>query len=350
MIVGQVDISTGGSRFSPGASVRSYFYSRDERPHVLMVSRRCCIRVLKDVLALKARGWRVDSLSERAPALPSAFDAVIVAGMYRFADIIAASGASIIHVHNEPDFLMRYADIGARGRPIVYDCHDLEYMRHGEVRDDERFAFARADAIVNVGERYRDAAWGLHPWRCPDAVVRSLPVKRLAPVANAPRSGIVYQGGASTGEVPWRDYTVTAKTLAQRGWPLHMYIRDEVADYYAALGAVPSGWRPYAEMLGELTRYTFGFVGLDKPHEAHENASPNKLFEYAAAGVIPAICNMPGLAEEFGHDACVHADSVDRLVDAMESCDVNAKRAAALARVEWMDDEVAKLEALYAQL
>lgn len=332
------------------AASGSGYYDNAGKKHVLMVSGPACIRVQKTAQALRDRGWRVDSLSTRIPDM-DAFDYAVVTEPRRLPDLVAASGASIIHVHNEPDALMVFAKLGSRGRPVVYDCHDLEYHRLGFVDEPERYAFASADGIVNVGERYRQVAWDLHPWTAPDIVVRSLPVRAWVPeTPDEGRSGIVYQGGAVEpgGPAAWRDFTDTVTQLAARGWPLHMYVSDEVKEQYEALGAIVHGWLPYREMLAELGKYEFGFVGLDKPNEKLVNASPNKINEYAACGVIPAICNMPALAAEFG--PCISADSIDELVDAMEAADAAALRPQVRAAVPYMDDEVEKTEALYEAL
>lgn len=334
-----------GARVRGIAATGSGYYDNAGPKHVLMVSDACCIRVAKTAQALRQKGWRVDSLSTRISVI-EAFDYAIVTDPGRIPDLIAASGASIIHVHNEPDALVTYAQLGGKGRPVVYDCHDLEYHRCGYVTVPELHAYATADAIIHPGPRYRSVAWGLHPWTAPDLIVRSLPIRAWVPSGGGERSGIVLEGGLGTGE--WRDYHVTVERLAARGWPLHMYVRDDYREEYEALGAIVHGWLPYDEMLRELTRYRFGFVGLDHRHDKLDNASPNKLWEYAACGVIPAVCNMTALADDFG--PCVSADSIDGLVDAMEACDADALGRAALGRVEWMDDEVDELAALYGSL
>jgi hypothetical protein len=87
------------------------FYEGSGRKHVLMVSGPCCIRVMKESAALRARGWRVDSLSLVAPTVEDAFDYSVIAGSAtEFPDLVAAIRRS---AHPRP----QRAGLASRLRP-----------------------------------------------------------------------------------------------------------------------------------------------------------------------------------------------------------------------------------------
>ena len=310
--------------------------------HVLFVSRHCCTRVQKQAVALRALGWRVDSLSSVPPSNNTGFEQGVIAEEHKFKHFIGESGASIVHVHNEPDSLMRYASDAANGRPIVYDCHDLEYYRHGHVTDDERFAFRRADAIVHVSQEHRDIAYSLHPWKCPDVIVMSCPPRAWIPDdPGHERSGVVYEGGVAApgSEVfNWRDLSGVESTFRDAGIDFHIYSSGNAARQYEGY----KGWLDYRKLLRTMQRYKYGFLGTEQPVEKWKVAVPNKLWDYAASGVIPIICNAPAAAVAFGKGAIV-CTSVDDAIAQM------SKRRPRMTP-RFMDDEIPALVALYGRL
>lgn len=269
----------------------------------------------------------------------------MLADTKRFAEHIAASGASIIHVHNTPDALMRFADRGAEGRPVVYDCHDLEYHQHGEVTPDELFAFWRADAIVSVGRAYRDLAYSLHAWQVPDAVVRSLPVREHIPRYDGDRSGIVYEGGlAEPGRCGWRDLSVPCREFADAGLLFDIYTLPRMAEHYPHV----RGYLPYRALMQALSTYSYGFVGSDPRHTALVWALPNKVWEYAACGVIPLLVNADASAEEFGTG--IVASSTREAISIMREADEDALRADVCRHARYMNEEIERLEGLYREV
>jgi len=315
------------------------------RPHVLFVSGSCCTRVHKEAQALRDRGWRVESLSWAQPSMPRAFTSWEVASRRNLAAHIAASSADLIHVHNGPDQLMRHAARGARGRPIVYDCHDLGFHRTGTMSRHEAFAFARADGIVNVSEEYRDVAFRLHPWTCPEAVVMSCPPRRWAPRAGSPRSGVVYEGGLVRPghRMNWRDLSPVTTAFACAGVPLDLYVNPGMARFYPRV----QRYLPYRRLLQRLTRYEYGWIGTDAPVDKGQAAVPNKLWDYAIAGVVPVVCNRPAAAAVFGAGAIVASSAADAL-EQIATADADALRA--LIRPRYMDEEIDGLVRLYEAL
>jgi Glycosyltransferase Family 4 len=318
---------------------------RAER-HVLMLSQHCCIRVQKQAHALRAKGWRVDSLSYRRPSDITAFDYSFVSSdPKKMLAHLGECGAGIIHVHNEPDSLMQLADVSANGRPIIYDCHDLEQNRFGYVTADERFAFQRADGIINVSDAHRDFAYSLHPWDVPGAVVYSLPMRRWRPGGVRPRHGVVYEGGLQPpGKCSWRDLSVPCAAFAEAGITFEIYTTPSMAEHYPGV----IGFLEYHELTAALTGYRFGFVGHDPAHPVYAQAMPNKVWEYAMCGAIPLFVNASHAAEMFGSG--IVAVSTRDAIEKMRTCDEDVLRADVLAHARFMDDEIDKTIALYEQL
>ena len=316
--------------------------------HILMVSAHCCIRVRKQAQALKDKGYIVDSVSHERPHDVSVFNKFIVSP--KFNDMwkdIKRSPSDIIHVHNEPDSLMYQADKGANGRPIIYDCHDLEWYRFGTVRPQEEFAFKRADGIVHVSEEHGQKAWDLHPWDCPDTLIYSCPPKSWIPkIENSTREGVVYQGGLSIpGETRfnWRDHSKLAEAFKIAEIPLDFYAAEFYKRYYPR----HKGYLPYFQLLERLHNYKYGFVGTAEYTEKGLVCVPNKMWEYAACGVVPIIMNFPAALKVFG-PGTIHADSLKEIIPMIREANYEELKSQMVPR--YMDDEIIKLEELYNHL
>jgi glycosyltransferase involved in cell wall biosynthesis len=321
--------------------------------HVLMVSKHNCSRVAKEAWALRERGWRVDSVSVGFPSIPAAFDVLRVVPEEDIAAEIAASSASLIHVHNEPDVLMRYADEGANGRPVIYDWHDLEYHRYGVVTEDQTFAFGRADGIVATSRKYAVLAHKLHRKpTVPEAVVHTCLPRAWAPAPTdiRQRKGVVYAGGSQP-DAPeqhrWRDHTHVARAFEEAGIRFDLYVPGWAAKAY------PHGYlmMPYDVMMQTLPRYKWGFMGTERWTEKWSVVIPNKLFEYLACGLPILACNAPAVVDYMKDSDCVvSANSMDKLIERMNDprkTNWLEMSDTALASARYMDDEIEQLIQLY---
>jgi hypothetical protein len=227
----------------------------------------------------------------------------------------------------------------------VYDCHDLESNREGFITDDQRFAFSRADAVINVSEAHRDVAYSQTPWTCPEAVVRSFPLRKWQPMVAGPRHGVVYQGGLQPpGVCDWRDLSVPCRDFAEAGIDFDIYATRTMKEHYPRV----QGWLSYHDLLRKLTGYSFGFCGHDPAHPVYETAMPNKCFEYAMCGVIPLFVNLKHASEVFGSG--IVATSTQDAIAQMQECDEEALRRDVLAHARYMDDEIHNTVRLYETL
>lgn len=312
------------------------------KKHVLMVSKHCCTRVTKQAAALKLAGWRVDSLSCSMPAVLDGFEVLRVAREAEFEALIKESAASIIHVHNEPDRLMYYADAGANGRPIVYDCHDLEFYRTFSVGKDELFAFQRADGIINVGKEHRDFAYSKHPWGVPEAITMSAPLRAWRPASaseTARRKGVIYEGGSTPGASNanrFRDHTQVERAFAAAEMRMTLFVPTQALTAYENARMM----LPYKVLLQEITNYQWGFIGSDIRTDKGDVCLPNKTFDYLLGGTPLACCNVPGVERFMEGRAGVYAKTMDKLIEKMKRADWYTLQAEALEAARFMEDEI----------
>jgi hypothetical protein len=311
--------------------------------HVLMVSSHCCTRVQKQAAALKALGWRVDSVSKAMPGVMDGFDVLkVTQDEKEFPAIIESSGASIIHVHNEPDRLMQYADAGANGRPIVYDCHDLGWYRTFSVLPEERFAFDRADGIINVSKEHRDLAYKLHPWKVPEAITMSVPMKAWMPQKaddEAGRHGVVYEGGSNPGASEanrFRDHIGVDKAFEAAGIDMTFFVPTR------AIGAYRRSrmFVPYKVLLDQLATFKWGFIGTDVKTDKGDVCLPNKTFDYLLAGLPLLCCNVPAVETFMEGKAGIYAKDMKTLIEKMQRADWYKLHEEAKAARRFMDDEI----------
>jgi hypothetical protein len=317
--------------------------------HVLMVSQQCDIRVCKEAFALRQNGWRVDLLGSRIPQIPGSFDMIRIEREADWPEVIAASGARIIHLHNEPDYLMYACDAGANGRPIVYDVHDMEFHRFGYVTDDESFAFDRADAIIHTSAQYAKVAHRKHGRATkPEGIVHSCMPKAWKPKwdKKAPRDGVVYQGASRPHAGPndrFREHTEVVGAFTSFG------VRFDMLTDGPAAAAYPNArlMVPYMAMLTQLTRYRWGFLGNDIPTAKWGVAMPNKYFEYLACGVPILSCCAPAVEAYAKGRADIYESSMPALLKRVTDPRLDWYEYSDQIKNWWMDYEIDELIKVY---
>lgn len=321
--------------------------------HVLMVSKHCCTRVTKQALALKRLGYRVDSVSVHMPKILDGFENLRLCDPQDMALAIHESGAQIIHVHNEPDRLMRWADMGARGRPVVYDCHDLAWYRNFAMSPDEEFAFSRADGIIHVSAEHRAQAWKLHKWDAIDGITYSCPMREWTPPdkEKEQRRGVVYEGGSRPG-VPdtdgnrFRDHTKVAAAFEKAGIPFDLFVPAQAQMFYKRARLMV----PYKTLVHLLTNYEWGFIGTDIKTGKGDTCLPNKLFEYMMAGLPIIGANVPAVERFMDGKGGIYGRDMDKIIAKMRTADWFGLQAEAIARRRYMDDEIENTVTVYEAL
>jgi hypothetical protein len=262
---------------------------------ILSLSEHCCIRVVKQTMALSDAGHDVTCLCKRN-ANPDMTPILPAVSYYRDSEDLVdkiPGPWDVIHVHNEPSALVSAVRATGPACPVVFDCHDLDACRYDLPTAEEAMAFVRADAAVFPSEPYRRVAHGHYRFAGPTEVVYSWPTADMvgAVADKTPLGGLVYEGGAMIGgRLKYCDYRQVAARCASEGIPLTMFGADaRSADDYMAAGALYLPPMSYMEMLTQLTRYDYGLCAPGAPSAQWQRTIPNKLWEYIAAG-LPVIC------------------------------------------------------------
>lgn len=331
-----------------------------------MVSDHGCIRVVKQALALKARGHWVEILSRQEPFAFNRFDRVT---LWHDADqlmrSVRDSRADVVHVHNEPDWLVSAVRQGT-SRPVIFDIHDLNSLRLQALPNAEEVAaFADADGYVHVSEPCKAAAESAHPAHVgkPSTVLPCYVNAEFYP-ETVPRSSpdcLVYEGGLSGGDedvipgtVLMRDYRPWVEAAVKAGFHVGLCSAAPMEGFpYANLGAVRWGPLPYPAMLRSLRPYGWGMVGAVPDMPLMQAAMPNKLFEYLSQGVIPVVYHADTAsafcaAQGFG----VTLESLEEMQTLLRDQDFSAQRDRVLSeRWAWtMERHIHQIETLYNQV
>jgi len=268
----------------------------------------------------------------------------------------------LIHVHNEPSWLGYVAKELRPDVPMVFDAHDLNAVRFGKATTDERKSIGACDAVILPSVGYQDYCKKcpafVKPYKGkqytsisqkPTEVIYSMCNEHAMNVPPLPRiPGIVYQGGVSING-NYRDYRRVAAFLAQHNISFHVYgaTMDYIKEYSAA-GAICMPTLPYMDLMKELTRYDWGFVGSPVPSPQWHAAMANKMFEYIAAG-IPCIVYQADEAADFimEHELGVAVNSLDDIPGIYDSHEYYRKIVQEKRHQFTMTSQVDKIEALY---
>lgn len=330
-----------------------------------MVSDHGCIRVVKEALALQGRGHWVEILSRREPFAFNRFDRVTLwHDREQLTRAVRDSRADVVHVHNEPDWLVCAARAGTH-RPIVFDIHDLDSLRMQRAPDaDEVAAFADADGFVHVSAPCQQAAETAHPEHIgkPSTVLSCYVNEEFYP-REVPRSSpdcLVYEGGLSGGEetadpgtVLMRDYRPWVTAAIEAGFHVGLCGATPLDGYpYANLGAVRWGPLPYPAMLRSLRPYGWGMVGAVPDMPLMQAAMPNKLFEYLSQGVVPVVYHADTAAQFVeAHGIGVRIDGALDMRSVREIDHATVRARVLEERWQWtMERHIHQLETLYNQV
>ena len=341
--------------------------------NIAFCSYACCARVVKEGVALMDQGHNVIFIQQTMAnwdllqILPitsfygnafshQALPQKCKAKLSLFRDI------DLIHVHNEPSWLGYVAKELRPDVPMVFDAHDLNAVRFGKATTDERKSIGACDAVILPSVGYQDYCKKcpafVKPYKGkqytsisqkPTEVIYSMCNEHAMNVPPLPRiPGIVYQGGVSING-NYRDYRRVAAFLAQHNISFHVYgaTMDYIKEYSAA-GAICMPTLPYMDLMKELTRYDWGFVGSPVPSPQWHAAMANKMFEYIAAG-IPCIVYQADEAADFimEHELGVAVNSLDDIPGIYDSHEYYRKIVQEKRHQFTMTSQVDKIEALY---
>jgi glycosyltransferase involved in cell wall biosynthesis len=299
-------------------------------PIIVMASYHCCIRVVKQSIALAKRGYHIRLVTWKIPFLHNIFPWITTYTDDREL-LIKLEGikGDIIHAHNDPDSLIVHAGNVKGKRKLVFDVHDSNFVRHDHKTRQEKMAFDAADAYIYPSEEYKDILsenFKKYSEGKPAGVTWPLCNEDLLTLNPLPRiGGIVYQGNIHAPlpdiqmRLPYRVYTEMTAELTKRGVPFSIYpgaIYNEMKQY-ENLGALLHEPLDYLPLIRQLSRYTFGLCGAQIKHRQWDMAAfPNKLGEYLMAGIPILVFNAKGCSEVIKKDNVgVTCESYDEIKD-----------------------------------
>lgn len=286
--------------------------NKDGKPlRILVVGNHFCIRIIKQAIALKKRGYQVDAFTGKYAYGLENFDRVFhYLGESSFMEVTVRQFNAmatflkdhydIFHYHNEPDYPVRFLKACGCG-PIVYDCHDLDSVRQNVVMADEVLAFKCSDAAVFVSKPVADWGVKLHKYKKPYTILYHFcndGTVDYNSADDAVRHGIVYEGGANppqvyeVGAFKYRGLYDLSKKIVEMGNDLTMYIGNmDAVGPYSDFGAHIFPPTVYPDMMRGLTKHKWGWCGFDNSDGKQRQVNmtlTNKMFEYITAG-LPVI-------------------------------------------------------------
>ena len=284
---------------------------------ILFVSHYCCVRTVKEGLALLSLGHDVIFVQQMVgnlaflPILPSLR---FYEELEQLGRIIKAAKVDLVHVHNGPDDLVLIAKENTDA-PVIYDAHDLVSVfkpENAEAALIEAKAIEVCDGMVVPSRGYLNYVQNHYLFDKPIEVICSWCNEwMLELVKNRPKlsriNGIAFEGGVANfdknGRIvneweTFRDYRKIVSDLNDLGIPMHIFTPDpKNAPYYHRAGAEVVSGLLFRDMLWKLTRYDWGFCGTPHPHQQWDWAMPNKFFEYICAGLPVIVMNAAECAD-----------------------------------------------------
>lgn len=281
---------------------------------IVMLTRHCCIRVIKEALPLISLGHEVHLITNKITQFSDLFTTVTA---YQDVDqlynaVKLHGDADIFHAHNEPSWFVTVVKETLSNVPIILDIHDSHVLRRTdeelrEINDpeyfrisvDERNNFQLADGLVYVCNPMVDKVGGEFKLDQPYIVLPSYVPERFYRIDFLRWiGGLVYEGRIDLpDELPktwdffqYSNYIDLAKKARELGIDFHVYTprqNEKVLKAYKDIAYLQTPQK-LDRLIKCLGSHDWGLVGNIYHFEEWENALPNKLFEYLA-GCVPVV-------------------------------------------------------------
>jgi len=331
--------------------------------HIFHISSRSDIRAWKQSTIMLDRGHDVDFAGP-----VDGFASNTYTRCYLYTDnkqlerTIRESGADVIHVHSDPNWLVPLVKRAAGDRPVIHDVHDPESMRTGKTPDvHEVEAMKCADAIIHVSKTCRAWSEKVHGNGKPTEIIYSMMPQSLyaeARVANF--SAVCYQGWLTSASIApeglayFRNMQYVVEKFIAQGYHFSLFAAGdyELDLSYEMMGAFLTRHLNYTTMLKGLRLHGFGIVGSPVVTPIIKGAMPNKLFEYISQGVVPICWNAEEAGEyveELGIGFHLH-DELDNLREKLKDGFKVREKLLRVRRDIAMESQSDKLESFYKSL
>lgn len=285
------------------------FKKSSEAFSVLFVQDTICGRTDKISAVLKEKGVMTqNAFLMHSSQMPEAY--YKENAFYSYDDLLEFVNESefdIVHCSNEPDIL---ADLLLHSnKTVIFDTHDLLTARNNDSAHEvyylEYTSNKFADGNMYVGEYYRDLQVERYGFPSDKTlIVPNLPLESQLPVNRQRKSKLseedgeihmVYEGGISDNPRSHRFFENLWATITALNIHIHYYSQQNI-EYCKELEKTSSylhyeGNLSSLELIVDMTQYDVGSLILNPVDKNADMASPNKLYEYLAAG-LPVVSNL----------------------------------------------------------
>lgn len=310
---------------------------------IVFVAAHNCGRMVKEATALTQEGLEIAFLGNSPTAGGGAFSHKIrydsPASLEQSLELLNGfAGKKIIHVHNEPSWMVYHIRSLMPDVTIIFDVHDSNYWRMPPDRlalddvhfFDEDMAARAADALIFPSQRALDR----HPKRLttgkPTIVLPSANPQLLYAVGSWNYfGGLVSIGGhmypgmdAYTKADAWRDYSNLYAALRGKK-QVYAYSADfgeidGLSDYYRTYG-VELGKYKHSDMIKNMGRHDWSLIGNLASAPVWDVALPNKFFDAMAAGIPVMNLGCPEVADLVDkYGVGINVESVEEMLDRWE--------------------------------
>ena len=326
---------------------------------IVKVGYHCCVRLQKQAIALLAKGHKVHLIGNQLPIGVDWTSSTYFATVSQLRESLRLhKDADIIHVHNEPSWMVMVAKEILPNTLVILDIHDSMAYRSNKIEyksSEERVAFDMADGLVFVNEK------------CRQITNAKKPSCVLAPYVNEQHyafqgwqwvGGVAYEGRIDVPAVreymQYANYVDTCNQFKEAGIPFYIYAPKSMEGArnkcYKSICNLCTPL-PYDSLIETMGSHDWGLCGNVNKHQEWDVALPNKLFEYMAAGIPIIAMNCKEVAKfvkKYKVGIVVkNIDEIKEKWDERAECQKNVF----LKRFEFsMESQIHILEKLYKEL